>query len=94
MYNFRTLVVLGALCCFGANAHAVIMTSTDPNDFVLTAEDFPITSPSNANQVSVSGRIILDNIAVGNPRTTTASYRDFNPVMAGGEYVLSGDENF
>lgn len=84
------LMVIGA-----SNASAAVINSTNPLDFDLVAEDFPLTGFTNANITSVSGNLTLDNAqGTGLPATLTAGYLNFTGAMPGNEYVLNGDENF
>ena len=94
--GLRTAVVFSAALGLAAsNAVAAIIVSTDPGDFILTPEAFPTVGFTNADIVSTSGNITLDNASgVGNPPTTTHTYTNFNPILPGAEYALSGDENF
>jgi hypothetical protein len=90
--NVAVAVLLG----FGAsNVSAAVINSTNPLDFNLVAEDFPLTGFTNANITSVSGNLTLDNAqGTGQPATLSAGYLNFTGAMPGNEYVLNGDENF
>ena len=77
--------------------NAGIITSTSMADFDLVAEAFPnVPLGTNANIVSNSGNITLDNAnGIGNPATGTHGYINWSgSSLAGAEYVLNGDENF
>lgn len=93
-YLFMSLIVL--IC---ANANAIVITSSNQADFNLVAETFPNTplgANMNANIVSTSGTITLDNAdGVGNPGTSSHGYTNWaGSSLVGPEYVMSGDENF
>lgn len=89
---------LGAIAMLGCMAaHAVVIVSTNPGDFVLTAEAFPtVALGTNDNIISTSGNITLDNAnGVGTPATGSHGYQDWaGSILPGTEYVLNGDENF
>lgn len=101
MNNKKTMSIrcaLGAFAIFGCMAaNAAVIVSTNPGDFVLTAEAFPtVALGNNANITSTSGNITLDNaFGVGSPATGTDGYQDWaGSILPGTEYVLNGDENF
>lgn len=92
----RSAIAAACLGSMAPAAHGTIMTSTNPADFNLTAEMFPlVTSATNTDMVSTSGRVTLDNAqGVGSPPTGGAFYMDFTGALSGNEYGLVGAENF
>lgn len=95
MRHFVRFAAALLLCAGASSASAAVINSTNPLDFNLVAESFPITGFTNADITSVSGNLTLDNAAgVGQPATLTAAYLNFTGAMPGNEYVLNGDENF
>lgn len=95
MYKKTTLGLLALFVSMAANA-GLITVSTNPADFNLSLEAFPtVVLGTNANIVSTSGNIELDNSNVGDPTTGTHGYQDWaGSILPGTEYVLNGDENF
>jgi hypothetical protein len=95
----KILVTSLALSLFCLSANAAVIVSTNTADFNLTTEAFPnVSLGTNANIVSTSGNITLDNaqgIGSGSGDATgTHGYTNFSSIMPGDEYVLNGDENF
>lgn len=95
MRNFVRVAIALCLGIGASNASAAVVNSTNPLDFDLVAESFPVTGFTNANITSVSGNLTLDNAqGVGLPATGSAGYLNFTGAIPGDEYVLNGDENF
>lgn len=94
----RNLVKAAAtlLLCIGTSqASAAVINSTNPLDFDLVAESFPVTGFTSADITSGSGNVTIGNAqGFGAPATGTAGYLNFSGAMPGNEYVINGDENF